>query len=53
MQLIECLAESDVFRGLSPRHLDLIASFSRVRYVKAESFIFREGELANTFYILC
>ncbi|RMG54690.1 MAG: cyclic nucleotide-binding domain-containing protein [Acidobacteria bacterium] len=46
------LAEHPFFEGLEPRHLDLIVGCAiNVRF-DAGTFIFREGEEANAFYII-
>lgn len=46
------LAEHPFFEGLEPRHLDLIVGCATNVRFDAGTFIFREGEEANAFYII-
>ncbi len=53
MQTIEpLLAGHPFFRGLDPKHLQLIVGCSSNVVFNPGQFLFREGEEANTFYIL-
>ena len=50
--LAALLAEHPFFRGLDPQYLDLIAGCgANVRFQPGE-YVFREGEPADTFYLL-
>ncbi len=50
--LDDLLAESPVFAGLRPAHLALIAGCGRNRVYEAGDVLFREGDPAETFYLL-
>jgi len=50
--LDELLAESPVFAGLDPAHLALIAGCGHNVAYEAGDVIFREGDPAETFYLL-
>ena len=44
--------EQEFFHGLSEQWLDLIAGCAKNQVAKAGEFLFREGEKADTFYII-
>jgi CRP-like cAMP-binding protein len=46
------VAESPVFRGLPAAHLELIAGCGRNTGFEAGDYLFREGDQADTFYLL-
>ncbi len=46
------LAEHPFFKGLEPRFLDLLVGCAANVRFEPGHYIFREGEIANTFYIL-
>jgi CRP/FNR family transcriptional regulator, cyclic AMP receptor protein len=46
------VGESPVFRGLPAAHLELIAGCGRNTGFEAGEYLFREGEQADTFYLL-
>jgi CRP-like cAMP-binding protein len=46
------VAESPVFRGLPAAHLELIAGCGRNTGFEAGQYLFREGDQADTFYLL-
>ncbi len=50
--LDDLLAESPVFAGLQPAHLALIAGCGRNRVYEAGDVLFREGDPAESFYLL-
>jgi CRP/FNR family transcriptional regulator, cyclic AMP receptor protein len=53
MQTIEpLLAGHPFFKGLKPEHLKLIVGCSTNKVFAPEEFLFREGEEANTFFII-
>lgn len=53
MQTLEqLLSASVVFVGLEPRHLSLIAGCARNQHVEPGSMVLREGERADTFYLI-
>jgi CRP-like cAMP-binding protein len=53
MQTIdELIAEAPVFAGLKPDYLQLISSWGRLIDVDADEYVLREGERAQTFYII-
>lgn len=41
-----------IFGGVSPAALDFILNNSKIKKVKAESFYFREGEIAESMFVL-
>jgi CRP-like cAMP-binding protein len=53
MQTLEALVvESPIFEGMAPEHLELIAGCAKnVRFAPGEQ-VFREGEAADTFYLV-
>jgi CRP/FNR family transcriptional regulator, cyclic AMP receptor protein len=46
------VAESPVFRGLPAAHLELIAGCGRNTGFEAGQYLFREGDQADTFYLV-
>jgi CRP/FNR family transcriptional regulator, cyclic AMP receptor protein len=46
------VAESPVFRGLPAPHLELIAGCGRNTGFEAGDYLFREGDSADTFYLV-
>ena len=53
MQTIdELIAEAPVFAGLKPDYLQLISSWGRLVELDADEYVLREGERAQTFYII-
>jgi CRP-like cAMP-binding protein len=48
----ELLAEIDLFNGLDTEARTLIAGCAKNEQYRAESFIFREGQPANRFYVI-
>ena len=48
----ELLAEHPFFQGLSPQHLHMVANCAAEDSFDAGSYIFREGEQAERFYVL-
>jgi CRP-like cAMP-binding protein len=53
MQTIdELIAEAFVFAGLKPEYLKMISSWGRLIDVEADEYVLREGERAQTFYII-
>jgi CRP-like cAMP-binding protein len=53
MQTIdELIAEAPVFAGLKPEYLQLISSWGRLVELDADEYVLREGERAQTFYII-
>jgi CRP-like cAMP-binding protein len=46
------VAESPVFRGLPAAHLELIAGCGQNTGFEAGDYLFREGDQADTFYLL-
>ncbi len=53
MQTIdELIAEAPVFAGLKPDYLQLISSWGRLMDIDADEYVLREGERAQTFYII-
>jgi CRP/FNR family transcriptional regulator, cyclic AMP receptor protein len=53
MQIIEpLLAGHPFFKGLNPEHLKLIVGCSSNKVFAPDEFLFREGEEANTFFII-
>jgi CRP-like cAMP-binding protein len=53
MQTIdELIAEAPVFAGLKPEYLQLISSWGRLIELDADEYVLREGERAQTFYII-
>jgi CRP/FNR family cyclic AMP-dependent transcriptional regulator len=51
-RLAELIAEAPVFAGLAPEHLKLIAGCGRNQRVAAGTLLLREGEPADTFYLI-
>lgn len=49
---VEQLADIQFFRGIAPDHLKLIARYSKRCHFNSGQTIFREGELANCFYVV-
>lgn len=49
---LELVAASDVFAGLEPAHLALVAGCGRLARFDAGSFLCREGEPADAFHVL-
>ncbi len=43
---------AQVFAGLDPRHLELIAGCGRNIVVPSDTYLLREGEPADTFYLI-
>jgi CRP-like cAMP-binding protein len=53
VQTIEpLLAKHPFFKGLAPEHLKLLVGCSTNVIFEADQFLFREGEDANTFYVI-
>ncbi len=53
MQTIaEFLAEHPFTQGLSPAHLELIAGCAKNEAFRKDEYVFREGEPADTFYVI-
>ncbi len=53
MQTIdELIAEAPVFAGLKPDYIQLISSWGRLVEVDSDEYVLREGERAQTFYII-
>ncbi|MGO9972164.1 MAG: Crp/Fnr family transcriptional regulator [Solirubrobacteraceae bacterium] len=53
MQTIdELIAEAPVFAGLKHEYLQLIASWARLVDVEPDEYVLREGERAQTFYLV-
>jgi CRP-like cAMP-binding protein len=53
MQTIdELIAEAPVFAGLKPEYIQLISSWGRLVEVDSDEYVLREGERAQTFYII-
>jgi CRP-like cAMP-binding protein len=53
MQTIdELIAEATVFAGLKPEYIKLISSWGRLIELDADEYVLREGERAQTFYII-
>ncbi|MGO9902735.1 MAG: Crp/Fnr family transcriptional regulator [Solirubrobacteraceae bacterium] len=53
MQTIgELIAEAPVFAGLKPEYVQLISSWGRLLDVDPDEYVLREGERAQTFYII-
>jgi CRP-like cAMP-binding protein len=53
MRTIEDLiADSPVFAGLEPRHLELIAGCGRNAHVGADEMLLREGDPADRFFLI-
>lgn len=50
--LDQLIAQSPVFAGLEPRHLELIAGCGRNRHADAGTFLLREGAPADTFFLI-
>jgi CRP/FNR family cyclic AMP-dependent transcriptional regulator len=50
--LAELIAETPVFAGLRPDDLTLLAGCARNVLFDEDAFLFREGEQADTFYVL-
>ncbi len=50
--LDELVAQSPVFAGLKPAHLELIAGCGTNTVFAAGEYIFREGDPAETFYLV-
>jgi len=50
--LDELIADSSVFAGLPPEHLQLIAGCARDEHVDAETLLFREGGAADRFFLI-
>ncbi len=48
----ELLGESETFAGMSREHLELIAGCAHNERVQAGTVLFREGEPANTFFLV-
>jgi CRP-like cAMP-binding protein len=46
------VAESPIFAGLEPAHLELIAGCGRNSGFEAGQYLFREGDQADTFYLV-
>jgi CRP-like cAMP-binding protein len=46
------LAKHPFFKGLAPEHLKLLVGCSTNVIFEADQFLFREGEDANTFYVI-
>jgi CRP-like cAMP-binding protein len=53
MQTIdELIAEAPVFAGLKPEYIKLISGWARLTDVEADEYVLREGDRAQTFYII-
>jgi CRP-like cAMP-binding protein len=50
--LDEVVAESPIFSGLEKAHLELIAGCARNTGFEAGRYLFREGDQADTFYLV-
>ncbi len=50
--LQELIAEAPVFAGLDPKHLSVIAGCGRNQHAAAGSLLLREGDPADTFYLI-
>ncbi len=50
--LQELIAEAPVFAGMDPGQLEVIAGCGRNRHAAAGTLVLREGEPADTFYLL-
>ncbi|MGO9899862.1 MAG: Crp/Fnr family transcriptional regulator [Solirubrobacteraceae bacterium] len=48
----ELIAEASVFAGLKPEHLKMISSWARLIDLEPDQYVLREGERAQTFYII-
>lgn len=48
----DLLAEHPFFRDLSPAHLSLLAGCASNTRVESGQFLFREGEVARSFYVV-
>ena len=50
--LDELIAEAPVFAGLKPEYIQLISSWGRLIDMDGDEYVLREGERAQTFYII-
>lgn len=50
--LDQLIAQSPVFAGLEPRHLELIAGCARNQHTNAGAFLLREGAPADIFFMI-
>jgi CRP/FNR family transcriptional regulator, cyclic AMP receptor protein len=48
----ELLADAPAFEGMSKEHLELIAGCAQNRTFEDGAYLFREGDAANTFYVI-
>ncbi|NUM54570.1 MAG: cyclic nucleotide-binding domain-containing protein [Candidatus Hydrogenedentes bacterium] len=48
----QLLAEHEFVRGMEERHIDLLASFARLKIVREDEYMFREGEDADCCYLI-
>jgi CRP/FNR family cyclic AMP-dependent transcriptional regulator len=46
------IADSPVFAGLDPAYLELIAGCAQTAGFEADQYLFREGDQADTFYLV-
>ncbi len=46
------ITEHPFFAGLAPKHIDVIAGLAKNVHFNAGEFIFREGDVADQFYLL-
>jgi len=50
--LCALIAKQPFFKGLNPRHFQLLAALAMERQFKAGEYIMREGDPANRFYLI-
>ena len=48
----QILVEHPFFQGFAPEHIQVIAGCAQNAHYKADTYLFREGEPAATFYII-
>ena len=46
------LAENPFFNGMADAHLDMLAGCGKLARIEAGKFLLREGEVADTFYLI-
>jgi len=50
--IADLLAEVELFQGLAPEQLEVIAGCGRTEVIEAGAYVFREGDAADSFYAI-
>lgn len=51
-KLLQIVAEHPFLRGMSTGHLQILADSAMLKHFKTDELIFREGDVANRFYLI-